>query len=210
MKRKLGMNGMHYIQTWIDASYAIHRDIRGHTGGIISMGSGAIIHNCAKQKLNTKSSTEAEIVGVSDFLPYTIWVSFFLKAQGYDLKRNIFYQDNTSAIKMLKDGKESSGNKTRHIQIRYFFTKDILKRENMELKHCKTDDMIADFYTKPLQDKHYYRLRNIIMGHSTIPVEECVEISDEKATGVCTNKRVSKKNSIKIGTQQYEISSNFD
>ena len=66
------MNNMVYLQTWIDASYATHRDMRGHTGGVISMGKGMVIHGCSKQKINTKSSTESEIVGVSNFLPYTI------------------------------------------------------------------------------------------------------------------------------------------
>ena len=78
MKRTIGMNGLGYVQTWIDASYAVHRDMRGHTGNVISMGYGTIIYNCGKQKINTKSSTESEIVGVSDFLPYTIWASYFL------------------------------------------------------------------------------------------------------------------------------------
>ena len=92
------MNSTGYLQTWINASYTTHRDMRGHTGGIISMGYGAVIHGCSKQKINTKSSTKSEIVGVSsDFLPYTMWTSYyFLKEQGYALKRNmLFYQDNT-------------------------------------------------------------------------------------------------------------------
>ena len=147
-----------------------------------------MIHNCTKQKLNTKSSTESEVVGVSDFLPYTIWASYFLKAQGYKLNRNIFYKDNTSAIKMLKNGKESCGSKSRHIHIRYFFTKDVIERENMEIKHCPTEQMIADFYTKPIQGKQFYKLRNIIMGHDTIPVEECVGTSDKMTTGTSTNR----------------------
>ena len=131
MKRIIGANGLSYLQTWIDASYTVHRDMRGHTGGIISMGKGVMVHNCTKQKLNTKSSTKSEVVGVSDFLPYTIWASYFLKAQGYKLYRYIFYQDNTSAIKILKNGKASCGGKSRHIHIRYFFTKDVLERENI-------------------------------------------------------------------------------
>ena len=85
MKRIMGMNRPDYIQTWIDTSYAIHRDMRGYTGGVISMGKDTMIHNCTKHKLNTKSSTESEVVGVSDFLPYIIWASYFLKAQGYTL-----------------------------------------------------------------------------------------------------------------------------
>ena len=81
MERIIGMNGLSYIQTWIDASYAIHRDMRGHTGGVISFGTGAAIHNCSKQKINTKSSTESEVVRVSDFLSRTMWASYFLNAQ---------------------------------------------------------------------------------------------------------------------------------
>ena len=210
MKREIGMNGLSYIQTWIDASYAIHRDMRGHTGGIVSLGTGAVIHHCSKQKINTKSSAESEVVGVSDFLPYTMWASFFLKAQGYKLSRNIFYQDNTSAIKMLKNGKESCGSKSRHIHIRYFFTKDVINRENMEVLHCPTEQMVTDFYTKPLQGKHYYKLRNAIMGHGPMPAEECVGISDNKATGTSTMKSVSKQNKRNSTRNIYKVSNNFD
>ena len=134
------------------------------------------------KKINTKSSTESEIVGMSEFLPYTMWASYFLKGQGYNLKRNIFYQDNTSAIKMLRNSKESCGSKSRHIHIRYFFTKDALKRENMEVEHCSTDNMVVGVYTKPLQGKQFYRLRNIIMGLNTSTVKECVEKDTEVAT----------------------------
>ena len=209
MKRIMGVNGLEYIQTWINASYAIHRDMRGHTGGVISMGKGAVMHSCAKQKINTKSSTESEVVGASDFLPYTIWATYFLSAQGYKLSRNIFYQDNTSAMKMLKNGKESCGSKSRHIHIRYFFTNDVLEREKMEIKHCPTEQMIADFYTKPIQGKQFYKLRNVIIGHDTIPVEECVGTRDKMTTGMSTKRQVSKKHS-KVNTKYgYHISNNF-
>ena len=53
----------------------------------------------SKQKLNTKSSTEAELVGASGYLPYPIWAKKFLAAQGYALKENVFYQDNQSTIR---------------------------------------------------------------------------------------------------------------
>ena len=203
------MHGMNYIQTLIDASYAIHRDMRGHTGGVISIGKGTVIHNCSKQKLNTKNSTKSEVVGVSDFLPYTIWASYLLKAQGYKLKRNILFQDNTSAIKMIKNGKDSCDSKSRYIHIRYLFTKDVLNREEMEVQHCPTEQMIANFYTKPLQGKQHYNLRNIIIGHDNVPVEECVETSDNMATGKYTIGKVSKKNSRTSTKYGYKVSNNF-
>ena len=203
------MNSTGYLQTWINASYTTHRDMRGHTGGIISMGYGAVIHGCSKQKINTKSSTKSEIVGVSNFLPYTMWASYFLKEQGYNLKRNIFYQDNTSAIEMLRNGKESCGSKSRHIHIRCFFTKDALKRENMEIEYCTTNDMIADFYTKLLQGKQFYRLRGIIMGEHASTAKECVEENSEKDTVEHTTNPVSRKASRRSTTTSYHVSSNF-
>jgi len=74
----------------------------------------------------------------------------FLTEQGYILKRNIFYQKNQSATRMESNGKKSCGQKSRHIHIRDFFIKDILKRENIELVYCLTERIIADNYTKPL------------------------------------------------------------
>jgi hypothetical protein len=48
--------------------------MKSHTGGVMSFGVGGLICKSSKQKLNTKSSTEAEVVGASDYLPNTLWV----------------------------------------------------------------------------------------------------------------------------------------
>ena len=77
-------------------------------------------------------------------------------------------------MKIEKNGRTSCGEKSRHIHIRYFFIKDILKRENIELIHCPTERMIADFYTKPLTGSLFRKLRDIVMGHAPFPVEERV------------------------------------
>jgi hypothetical protein len=57
-----------------------------------------------KQKLSTKSLTEAEVVGSSDYLPNVIWAKMSLAEQGYELPNNVFYQDNQSAIRLEKNG----------------------------------------------------------------------------------------------------------
>jgi hypothetical protein len=119
----LGADNLHSLRTWVDASYAVHADMRSHTGGVISLGTGAILCKSAKQKLNTKSSTEAELVGATDFAPNTIWSKKFMEAQGYDISSNIFEQDNVSAIRLEKNGRSSAGRQSRHVDIRYFFTK---------------------------------------------------------------------------------------
>ena len=64
-----------------------------------------------KQKLNTKSSTKAELVGTSDYVPIAIYTRLFLAAQGYVLKPTNLHQDNESAMKLEKNGRKSSGQK---------------------------------------------------------------------------------------------------
>ena len=91
----------------------------------MSFGMGVIHAKSSKQKLNTKSSTEAEVVGMSEYIPYNVWLMNFLKAQGYyDLNHNVVFQDNESAIRMEKNGCNSCTGNSRHIDIRYFFVKD--------------------------------------------------------------------------------------
>jgi hypothetical protein len=66
------------IWWWVDASYAVHVDMKSHTGGTLSLGKGSIYSTSSKQKLVTRSSTEAEVVGVHDLMPQLIWTAHFL------------------------------------------------------------------------------------------------------------------------------------
>jgi len=58
---------------------------------------GKVISICGGQKLNTKSSTEAEQVGVDDCMSLILWSRLFLKAQGINVRRNTILQDNKVA-----------------------------------------------------------------------------------------------------------------
>ena len=143
--RILGADGLEILQTLVDASCSTHEVMKSHTGGIMSMGHGVIHNKCSTQKLNTKSSTEAELVGAIDYIPYTLWTKNFLEEQEYN-KRHIFYQDNQSAMRIEKNRRSSAGEKSSHIHIRYFFIKDVLLSENIDLQYCPTERMIADFF----------------------------------------------------------------
>ena len=88
---------------------------------------------------------------------------------------NLFYQDNQSAILLEKNGRNSCGDRSRHINIRYFFIKDTVERENITVTHCPTEQMIADFFTKPFQGNLFRNMRDIIMGASPYPSKEHVE-----------------------------------
>lgn len=168
LNRVLGADDLSVLRTWVDASYAVHEDMKSHTGGAISMGRGAFMCKATKQKLNTKSSTEAELVGASDYLPSTIWARMFLEAQGYTITTNTFYQDNQSAMRLERNGRASAGQKSRHIDIRYFFITDRISGEKLSIEHCPTEEMLADFFTKPLQGALFRKFRGVILGHEHV------------------------------------------
>ena len=79
MLRIIGAGGLDILQTYVDVSYAVHNDMKSHTGGLMTMGLGIIQGKATTQKLNTKSSTETELVGSSDYIPWTVWAKWFLE-----------------------------------------------------------------------------------------------------------------------------------
>jgi hypothetical protein len=84
--------------------------------------------------------------------------------QGIDIHNNILYQDNRSAKSLETNGKLLSSKRTRDIDIIYFFVKDEIKEGEIKLEFCKEDDMLGDFFTKPLQGSLVIKYRNAIMN----------------------------------------------
>jgi hypothetical protein len=113
----LRVDNLNVIKWWVDASYATHEDCQGHTGAMMSLGRGAIIGMSKKQKLNTKSSTECELVGVDDASPQMLWTRYFIEGKWYGINASILNQDNLSAILFKKNGRASSSNRTKHINV---------------------------------------------------------------------------------------------
>ena len=130
----------------------------------LSQQGGGMASGSIKQRLNTGSSTVAELVTVDDFCVKLLWVKKFLFTMGYPLKENILLQDNTSAILMETNGRSCLGKRNRAIDVRYFVIKDVVDRGKVQIQHCPTQDMRADFFTKPLQGKKIFQLRKLILG----------------------------------------------
>ena len=77
-------------------------------------------------------------------------------------------QDNKSAMKLEQNGKKSCTGNSRHIDIKYFFVKDSVDKEEIKIEYCPTEIMLADFFTKPSQGNLFRFFRDIIMGNKTI------------------------------------------
>jgi hypothetical protein len=162
----------------IDASFGVHSEFKSHTGAIFTMGKGAVISDSTKQKVNSRSSTEAELKGIDDEIGKVEWVRRFIEAQGFNIQRNIIFQDNTSAMKLEINGKASSTKRTRYFNIRLFYVKNLVERGEVSIRYCPTEDMIADYMTKPTVGKKFQMLRDYVMNLTgkdhRIVQQECV------------------------------------
>jgi hypothetical protein len=109
----------------------------------------------------------------------------FLSAQGYELTESIFHQDNQSSIRLENNGRASAGQKSRHINIRFFFIKDRIANDDMRVVYYPTECMLADFFTKPLQSTLFKKFRLVILGYKPVRSLEHYNalVADEERVG---------------------------
>jgi hypothetical protein len=121
-----------------------------------------------KHKINTKSSTEAELVGVHDSLGYILWARYFMQEQGYVMDVLLLYQDNMSAILLKTNRRASSSKCTKHIKVKHYLIKDKVGQGEITIEHCPTKKMWTDMDNKPKQGFVLCVFRGHLMG---IPAE---------------------------------------
>ena len=90
--------------------------------------------------------TQDELIGTSDHVPINIWTVIFLEEQGYEIKKNIIFEDNHITIRMAKNGRWSCIVNSSHILILHFFVKDGVDKGEIYFKYCPNHLMIADYF----------------------------------------------------------------
>jgi hypothetical protein len=144
------------VKAYIDAAYGVHQQSgKSHTGCVIVLGeAGPLFAKSGKQKIVTKSSTEAELVGLSDTASQAIHLRNFVIAQGYALGPAIIYQDNMSCMALMKRGGPGS-ERSRHINIRHFWLSEKVADKEVIIEHLGTKKMFANVLTKPVQGAQF-------------------------------------------------------
>ena len=97
----LAADNLHVIKWYVDAAFAMHPDFKSHTGGNMTYGQGTPMSMSRKQKLNTRSSTEAELVGPDDLSTFILWTRFFMQAQGYETAAYTHLRAHASARNLV-------------------------------------------------------------------------------------------------------------
>jgi hypothetical protein len=166
---ELRLNAKHptAVICFIDASHAVNPKRRSQGASCIGLGRGHIHAATASLKQNTKSSLESEYIATADNVTDAIYVRNYLLELGYTVPAATIYQDNEAAIKLCNNGMNSA-HKSRHIDIRHFFIEDRVATGHIEIKYVNTNDMIADYLTKPLMGSQFYKLRDLLLGYTTL------------------------------------------
>ena len=128
------------------------------------MGCGAISSYSQKIKVNTRSSTETELVSVDAYMPEVLWYLYFIQAQVYGVKYSEIHQYNVSAQMLETNGKLSRLMKTKRIKAKFFFIKDKFDSEEIKIMDCPAGVMWADVLTKPLQGTAFRKMRAQLMN----------------------------------------------
>ena len=140
----------------------------------LSLGRGTLLSLSCKQKLATKSLTEAELVDIDDAMTFVMWAQYYFKEQTknlpYTLKlkdlriHNVIEQNNTNGIQLKQNGKQSSTKRTRHINIRYFYVTVKIEVRDVSVIYKHTHDMVSNYLTKPLQGLLFAKHRDTLLG----------------------------------------------
>jgi hypothetical protein len=153
----LGWDGTGQLTWSVDASFAVHIDMRSHTSAVLLLGQGALMSMSLKQKINTKSSTEAELVGVNDTTNFVEWIQLFVDQQISSINNDsvlkkigsdvVIQQDSTSTIQLENNRQASSTKRTCHINIIYFYVTSKIKEGSIRAIYHPQKQMVSDYLT---------------------------------------------------------------
>jgi len=117
------------------------------------VGMGSLLAVSTKQKCVSKSSTEAELIAVTDLIGQAIDLKRVAEEIIGEEIKLVVYQDNESTIKLMKNG--TTGARSKHVKIRFAWIKEAIDAGGFELKYKATNEMLADGMTKAKQGKKF-------------------------------------------------------
>ena len=147
------------LLAYTNNDYVGNTDDRKNTSGYVFLLSGGPVSWASKkQPVVTLSTTEAEFVAATFCACQCIWMRRMLEKIGHSQSKcTTIMCDNSSTIKLSKN--PIMHGRSRHIDVRFHFLRDLTKEEVVKLVHCGTNDQVADILTKPLKLEVFSKLR---------------------------------------------------
>ncbi len=132
---------------WQDASYGDGPDMRSRTGFVVNMCGAAVLWGSRLQPSVALSTVEAEYMALAAAAQEICFLRQLLKSLGMEIKKATeMMEDNKGCVALASNAMTT--NKTKHINIRFHFVRDLVKDGTIALTWCPTEDMMADILTK--------------------------------------------------------------
>ena len=147
------------VTGFTDADWGADVTERKSTSGYtFTVCGGLVSWRSKRQEIVALSSTEAEYIALSLAAQEVVWLKSFVKDLGYNQENYVLYEDNQCAIALTKNPENHA--RTKHIDIRYHFVRDLVQKKEIEVDYCPTTDMLADIMTKGLSRPRFQDLCN--------------------------------------------------
>jgi hypothetical protein len=192
LKLRLSVEDLGLLKWFVDLSHNTHWDCRGHGGAMFTMGKGAVMSHSRKVKLNLRSSTKTVLLKSDMYMAEMLQSLYFIQSQGYKPECVGLYQDNVSTQLLIKNGRFSSGKKTKHIKAKFFVIKDRVDSGEIRVIDCPAEEMWADVLTEPLQGMAFRTMRAQLMN-CAINYEDEEEKTRPRLVPVCSSRSVTWK-----------------
>jgi hypothetical protein len=136
-------------------------DRKSTTGFVFYLSGTAFTWSSKKQPIVTLSTCEAEYVAATTCVCHALWLRNLLKTLGVPQEEPTeIYVDNKSALALSKN--PVFHDRSKHIDTRYHFIRECIGRKEVQLKYTKSQEQIADIFTKPLKHDVFCNLRTCL------------------------------------------------
>lgn len=144
-----------------DADYAACIDTRRSISGVILMlNNGPIIWSSRQQGIVATSTTNAEYIAAYEAAKEIVWTRQLLSNIGVKQEQTILNIDNVAAETLIKN--PTFHKRTKHIDVKFHYTRELIKNSSIKVQHVKSSDQLADILTKSLTRAKFENNRKLI------------------------------------------------
>jgi hypothetical protein len=141
-------SGAVQVEGFVDAAYANDEGYRSITGCAFRIGKCLVSWRSGRTPVVALSTAEAEYLALTPALQELVWLQEILKELGFPQTESTLFEDNQACISLAKNPQDHQ--RTKHIQVRFHFARDLLSQRVYKLIFCRTDSQLADMFTKAL------------------------------------------------------------
>jgi hypothetical protein len=162
------------LQGYVNADWAGSVVDQKSTSGCFTFGSAMVSWCSRKQSFVALSTTEVEYIALSGAVHEAVWLRKLLtNLFDHEMDSTIIHCDNQSCVKLSEN--HVFHDKSKHIEIKYHYIKDIVQRKKLHVQYLPTHEQIANIFTKPLARTkfQYFHERLSLVENASLAEREC-------------------------------------